>query len=385
MKVLIINDRPHQFSLLKGVSDNVFVKGIEIDIFIPNAGIFYSPKGKKAPLYLRPYSFFCRYRYTKSLFLRLFYRLYIYALARQYSAFDFQGLFVQDYIRIIPNLKRKNNLRIKVTVWGSDFYREAGGSYEDKDKIYSSCDIIHIGTQQMTDDFNKRYPSYANKIRIAHFGLDKLEKMKQMTPCEKKKLPSFLSQKDDKIVIVCGYNGIPAQRHITIIKALANLPSDLRKKLYIILPMTYGTPLDYKREVEKIISRTGLEYHIIDHYMSEEDLIKLRFRTDIAINIQETDAFAGSIQEHLMAGNLLVVGDWLPYHKIFKDNNIFVRYTQIEDLNNNLLWAIKNYKLLDDKLKNNSNSIYNFSSWKGVVGKWVDIYNELLGASQCNK
>lgn len=378
MKILIINDRPHQFSLLKSVSDKLLPRGINIDIIIPNAGIFYSSRGEKVPLLFRPYRYLCKYLYPKVILLRFFYGLYVYIIAKQYSAVDFQGLFVSDYVHIIDRLKRKYEQRIKVTVWGSDFYRQAGGTYEEKELIYKSSDIIHIGTQQMADDFISRYPHYSGKIRIAHFGLEKLEKIKKMLSSNERKLPSFLIHKNNKIVVVCGYNGSPAQQHSLIIEALERIPTDLKKKLFVVLPMTYGTPQDYEDAIKKKIKDSGVDFHIIDHYLSEEELIQLRLRTDIAVNIQITDAFAGSIQEHIMASNLLVVGDWLPYHKIFEENNIFVRYTKKDDLAQNLIWAIENYQIVKDKLQSNSEAIYNFSSWENAAEKWVRIYNELL-------
>lgn len=381
MKILIINDRPHQFSLLKGVSDNLFNKGINIDVFIINSGLFYSTKGvKKSPFFIL-YGFFCKFTYGRILIHKLFSHYLVYKIAKKYDAVDFQGLFVKNYLKIIPKLNMGLDKRIKVTIWGSDFYRQAGGTFEEKEKCFKYVDIIHIGTQQMADDFIGRYPQYKSKVRIAQFGLEKMEIMKQMCDLPQKNTPSFLNNMDDKTVIVCGYNGIPAQQHKIMIDALQRLPDDIKGKLFIVIPMTYGTPQDYKNEVKDLISKTQLEYHIIDYYMSEEELIALRFRTDIAVNIQTTDAFASSIQEHIMAGNLLVVGDWLPYHKIFEDNNIFVRFTTIEDLESNLIWAIDNYKKVSDKLKNNRMSIYNFSSWRGVVDKWVNIYKELLGIS----
>lgn len=377
MKVLIINDRPHQFSLLKGVSDNLYLHGVDIDIIIPNAGIFYSPKGEKAPFFYRPYRHLCKYLYPKVILLRLFYRLYVYFVAKRYSAVDFQGLFVKDYANIIKRLKSFCNQRIKVTIWGSDFYRQAGGSYEEKELIYQLSDIIHISTQQMADDFINSYPLYAGKIRIAHFGLERLKKMKEIISSEKRKIPSFLLQKDERLVVTCGYNGSPAQQHGLIIEALKKLPVEIKKKLFVVLPMTYGTSPDYCSVIKGLMGNSGLDYHIVDHYLSEEDLIQLRLRTNIAVNMQITDAFAGSIQEHIMAGNLLVVGDWLPYHRIFEDNNIFVRYTKKENLDENLKWAIDNYALVQDKLQNNSDAIYKFSSWDNIVEKWARIYYEL--------
>ncbi len=379
MKVLIINDRPHQLSLLKGVSDNMKQYGIFVDIFVLNAGIFYSPKSISAPpplLYI--YRKLCKWKYPRILIGILFCKFLVYRMSNQYDAIDFQGLFVPAYRGIIYKLKAKYGKRIKVTIWGSDFYRQAGGTYKEKEVCYINTDIIQISTYQMKQDFIKIYPQFENKIRVAHFGLDKLEKLKLLILSQNRRetLETF-GILDGDVVITCGYNGIPAQQHEIIIKAVEKLPLELRQNIFMILPMTYGTPPEYKKEIEEIIIKSQLKHFIIDKYISEEQLLQLRLRTDIAVNIQISDAFAGSIQEHLMAENLLVVGNWLPYHQIFEDNNIFVRYTEIDDLSQNIGWAIENYKLIKERLKNNSKAIYNFSSWKNASVKWADIYREL--------
>jgi glycosyltransferase involved in cell wall biosynthesis len=77
-----------------------------------------------------------------------------------------------------------------------------------------------------------------------------------------------------------------------------------------------------------------------------------------------------------MAGNLLVVGDWLPY-QILDENGIFVRRTSLEDLTTNIKWAIDNYLSMQETLKKNQAKMYQLSSWKYVSEKWANIYQEL--------
>ena len=375
MKVLLINRIPHQTPLLYNVCNNMLRHNIEVDLFNFNNGLYYSSRNKKISIFYKSYRMICSFSIVRKVFNRYFLKTIITNIARNYDVIDFQGLFTHQYIHIIPKVKQQGQ-KIIITIWGSDFYRQVGGTWEEKTTCYESCDIIHIATEQMKTDFVSKYPQFEQKMRVVHFGIAQLELLKELLKESNRLEDSFLSIPENAIVLSCGYNGIPVQQHESMIKALLALPIEMRNRLFILFPMTYGTPTGYIEKIESLLQGTKIRYKLFLRRLSLKELMTLRIKTNIAVNIQKTDAFAASIQEHIMAGNLLVVGDWLPY-QILEENGIFVRRTSFEDLTTNIKWAIDNYLSLQETLKKNQERMYHLSSWKYVSEKWANIYQEL--------
>lgn len=375
MKVLLINRIPHQTPLLYNVCNNMLRHNIEVDLFNFNNGLYYSSRNKKISIFYKSYRMICSFNKVRKVFNRYFLKTIITNIARNYDVIDFQGLFTHQYIHIIPKVKQQGQ-KIIITIWGSDFYRQVGGTWEEMTTCYESCDIIHIATEQMKTDFVSKYPQFEQKMRVVHFGIAQLELLKELLKESNRLEDSFLSIPENAIVLSCGYNGKPVQQHESMIKALLALPIEMRNRLFILFPMTYGTPTGYIEKIESLLQGTKIRYKLFLRRLSLKELMTLRIKTNIAVNIQQTDAFAASIQEHIMAGNLLVVGDWLPY-QILEENGIFVRRTSLEDLTTNIKWAIDNYLSLQEILEKNQERMYHLSSWKYVSEKWANIYQEL--------
>lgn len=375
MKVLLINRIPEQAPLLLNVCKNIYRHGIAIDLFNFKNGLFFSNTQNKLSIFYRLYTLICHCAFIRKYFNRFFLEGIILKLAKKYDVIDFQGLFTHQYIHIIPKVKQQGQ-RVIITVWGSDFYRQAGGTWEEMTPCYESCDIIHIATEQMKTDFISKYPQFEQKMRVVHFGIAQLELLKELLKESNRLEDSFLSIPENAIVLSCGYNGKPVQQHESMIKALLALPIEMRNRLFILFPMTYGTPTGYIEKIESLLQGTKIRYKLFLRKLSLKELMTLRIKTNIAVNIQQTDAFAASIQEHIMAGNLLVVGDWLPY-QILDENGIFVRRTSLEDLTTNIKWAIDNYLSMQEILEKNQERMYKLSSWNYVSEKWANIYQEL--------
>jgi hypothetical protein len=93
--------------------------------------------------------------------------------------------------------------------------------------------------------------------------------------------------------------------------------------------MTYGVPnAEYIGKLKTNLNRLNIPYYIFTKRLSENELADLRLMSDIALNIQITDAFSSSLVEHIYAGSTLVVGKWLPYSVFSKYG---IRYIAIEE------------------------------------------------------
>lgn len=375
MKVLLLHNTSFQIDLLKSVCDNMFVCGIGADIYNLRSGEFYSPANHTVPSFVKWINKLGNNRPMWKLKRIAFYYIYIYQLARKYDVLDFQGLFVSYYAKVIPQMRNRGK-RVIVTIWGSDFYRREKHMGNLLLPCLENANIIHLGTDQMKKDFLKVYPQYKNKIRICHFGLTQLDMLKSMLEGHLNYDADFMEIPQGKTVITCGYNGAREQRHHQIIDAISSLPEDVKDTLYLIVPMTYGGNAEYRGTVALKLRESGILHNIFTENLSLTEVMTLRIKSDIAVNIQTTDAFSGSIQEHIMAGSLLVVGDWLPY-EILDDHGIFLCKTSLDTLSQNVLWAIKHYKDKRPLLKENKEKIYSLSSWQSCASLWSDIYKEL--------
>lgn len=378
MRVLLINQiGHHQMALLRGVCDNVLAYHVEADLFNFHIGSFYRPTGRQKPLWFYVYKLLCVIASKPFLRRRLWkYALpfFVSELAKPYDVVDFQGLYSHAAMALVMMLKDRKKIRI--TVWGSDFYRQVGGSWSEKKKCFDISDLVIVATSQMRNDFLHTYPNLKDKIRIVNFGLPQLERLDEMLRNSDPLDASFLEIPKGAIVVTCGYNGIPTQQHLKMIEALTALPQEVKQELYVLFPMTYGLDANYLSVVKQSIQKMGIPYKILTERLPLDDLLTLRIMTDIAVNIQISDAMSASIQEHLMARNLLIAGNWLPY-SVFHENGIYYRTTSLDHLTNSVMWAVENYQSVKIFLRNNTEKIYRLSSWKYVAPKQADIYKEL--------
>ena len=102
-----------------------------------------------------------------------------------------------------------------------------------------------------------------------------------------------------------------------------------------------------------------------------QDIARLRIACDIVINVQTTDSLSASIQEHLMAGARLIVGDWLPYG-IFERIGADIRRVDTRAAITEALEA--NISRKPAARTACSQAIYDRSSWDSCIGQWMDLY-----------
>lgn len=255
-------------------------------------------------------------------------------------------------------------------VWGSDFYQR-GSNESLVFKTMDSCNLVIISTKNMVDDINKVKLIDNAKIRNCLFGLaplDLLVKMQHIGLAESKIKLGF---DPDDIIITCGYNGSPNQQHLYIISTLTRIVPNIARKLKLLIPMTYGGTREYHENIKKSLIESGLDYTIYDSFLSDETIAYLRKATDIMLQIQRSDAFSGSMLEHLFSQNIIITGSWLPYQSL-ADNNIY--YETIDDLSeldDKLISVLKNIESLSYTAKQlNTPDKFLPSLWSECIKDW---------------
>jgi hypothetical protein len=296
-------------------------------------------------------------------------------ISEKYSVVDIH-FFSPVYDSLIEYLKRKG-CKVKITIWGSDFYRVDNVRKEQQRRLYQLVDIIQVETQQIANDFLSNFAECSGKIRITHFGIGKLGILDELMKNQVRIYKTELDIPDDKVVITCGSGGSSGHRHSVMLDSISRIEQSLKNRIFLFIPMTYGGNNEYINEIREKANSMGLPYKIINTYLSEYDLCKIRIITDIFITIQITDALSSAIQEHLYTGALMISGEWLPY-KILSEGGIFYFTTKLESLTDTLTDTIKNHNYYKKKTLNNKLIIGNISSWNSRIPEWIKIYNELF-------
>lgn len=376
MKVLLLYQYLNHTSTVKSLADHLCSLGVDIECLdLPTLHFVSGKKGK--------YRFLQRINGILMKIGRgrriLTTRLKCNYILNQIQDFDIIDIHSYDlfYNNIIPDIKKKGKALI-IMVWGSDFYRATKEALERKRLGFAYADIIHLETESVRDDFIKVYPEFKSKIRVVPFGLDQLDRLKVSLESPLKEITLVSNEVyRNKLIVTCGYNGIKSQQHLLMIKAVLSLPDNIKSRLHLIVPFTYGGTEKYKKEVIDSLKNSGMPFTLLDKNLREGEVTELRRISHIVLNIQITDSFSASLQEHMMAGSVLIVGDWLPYD-VFDKAGLFTIKTSLEELTSKLFDVVSNYEEYTKKAKLNTEKIYNLSSWSIVANKWVEIYDESL-------
>lgn len=374
-RVLILYQFSNHNQLINALCENLNQNNVIADSFNTVSWRFSSFRNNKRPLLISilfPLMYIPKLR---GLILNIFRKKILVELSQFYSVIDIH-FFSSIYDELI-DVFLFHNKKVKITIWGSDFYRTDVARREVQRKYYHKVDTIHLGTLQMKNDFLQVYPECESKIRLAQFGIfqfdniDKLLKNKDVLFYKKElKLPN------DKINLICGLNGNEGHQHSLIIESIQKLTDEVKSQLFIIVPMTYGANTVYISQINNRLIQLGIPFIQLTHSLSVVDICKLRIVGDIVITIQKSDAFSAAVQEHIYAGGILIAGDWLPYGK-FDENGIHYKTTSLDNLSQSIEDCTLNFETDKSACFQNKTNIEKISSWKSTIKDWIAMYDEL--------
>ena len=177
MKILLL----YQFGNHAQMIDNLIIylnkNIIEADSFNIVNWQFQGGPNSKLPVVLKILKPFINIPKIRGILLILFQQKIIADLSNNYQLIDIH-FFSTNYDKIIPHLIEQNK-RIKITIWGSDFYRASKRRIEEQRQLFGLVDCIQVATTRMGMDFLEKFPEYSSKIRYAHFGMQQFDLMKE--------------------------------------------------------------------------------------------------------------------------------------------------------------------------------------------------------------
>lgn len=297
-------------------------------------------------------------------------------LKNHYDVVCVQALFKTqcEVIRWLPN----NNTFIVGAFWGSDFYKRSENKTENAlATAVSLCDRISVSTMTMRRDILNALVINEKIVRNCLFGLQPLELLFSSSHITKQLSKNFFTSDSNKFIITCGYNGHNQQQHLSIIKSLVSKAHLVPTNHLLIFPMTYGATFEYKAQVEEELSKSGFKYRILQDFLTNDEVVYLRKATDLFIQVQKTDAFSGSMQEHLFCQNVVITGGWLPYKALTEKGILFESIDNIKSLGDKFDYVLNNWELLSSKITAaNSPEKFRDSLWSVCIHNWYNMLNE---------
>lgn len=293
--------------------------------------------------------------------------------------YDLIHLHYVDFPDLIYGVILKYIMREKLVLsyWGSDLLRTEDKTLSFMGKFARFADFITFDNKDLEIKFKTKY-KWAQKVssETILFGLSILDKINKKCKSE---LPINIRKHwripEDKIVIAVGYNGIPQQQHIAVLRVIDKLDEEYKKKIFLLLQMTYGGTRAYRKQVITEAKKTGCQYMEIQKFLTDDEIADLRIMTDIYINAQKTDAFSGSVCENLFSGTLLINAKWLCYQE-FKEHDF--KYLEFQNINEINQLVKKAFEQKFD-VSENKKLIWKLRSWKYCSLKWEKMYQKVIG------
>lgn len=310
--------------------------------------------------------------------VRRYYRFFLYNKIIKtlplYDVVHFHFISIDSYF-IIEQFKKNTTSKIILSIWGSDMYRVNSTSEKGFIEACQKADALTFTNQKSIDYFKMKYNWNKNNLKLCRFGLTPLENLKKLTTtrveCKKQ-----LNWNPKKRAVTIGYNLNSAQQHLEILTQFDNdSTKELMDEIQLILPITYGGTPKYKNQLLEKLKQLPFEYIFYDTFLTDEKVAQIRKASDIMIQLQLTDQFSGSMQEHLYSRNVVITGSWLPYRTMKENGAWFIEIDKLEELAKVIPVIIKDFEKYELKTKNNPQVISELSSWDKNIYSWIDLYN----------
>lgn len=306
------------------------------------------------------------------IYLYLFRKQFIKKHIRQDDILDIH--FVEPYYsKYLLNLSNK----LICSLFGSDLYRTNDNQKQQQKSLFAKANKIVL-SENMVPYFEKHFGEMQSKYCFNQYGsarLDQIIKQKQnFSPIE---IKNRLNIALDRTIITCGYNNKKEQQHLSIIEQLNKTSKEFKEKAFLIFPMTYGdVQSEYINLVKNALIQGQIPFLLLEKHLSDQEVVELRLISDITINTQTTDALASSIKEAFAAGDIVLVGDWLPYN-IYEELGVIFEKINFETLTICLEQIITSLKVRKEILIKNEKIIENFACWNSLTLKWLNLYNSI--------
>jgi len=250
-------------------------------------------------------------------------------------------------------------------------------------------DAVHL----ISDEFEEKYFSIfgsPEKCFRARYGTPiDFTLLDSISADEEKSFQKEYGIDNHKLCLICGFYAKPEKQHYYIIDEILALKDASRKKIQLVIPLTYGFP-DYRNQVIQYAHNKlsgKVDFTCLTEYLDDREVACLRRISDVVINLSKVDCLAATMLESIFAGAILINGSWLPYG-IFKKHGIFD--IKINACKPGILSSLIENIIIDfphqkSKCINNSEKIRAISSWDKNIHDWIKIYKTLSNKTEISR
>ena len=289
-----------------------------------------------------------------------------------------RSIIVLSYLFI-----QKYSLKTIATFWGGEFESQkilySKGLYRVfLKKFLNKVDVITYGTTEGFVELTN-FGLGEKKLKKTIYGSDILKEIQNLlSVSSKKKCKSNLGIESNKTTITIGYSGKQIHQHLKVINALIhnNHFMKIKNSFVFIIPFTYGGNELYMSQIKDELTKNDLNYLIINTKCNEKEIAEIRIASDIMVQATLFDGRSSSIIEFLLAGSIMISGDWLPY-KLFKEKLIhFYEVEKFDRINfpKLVISVHKNIHMELEKSANNSQKWGFNETWERTIDKWISLY-----------
>jgi hypothetical protein len=275
--------------------------------------------------------------------------------------------------------------KVVCSFWGSDLLRSSGvESYVPVSIALERADAITVQTVELREIILCKFGRHLRpKIHCCLFPTDAASYQRIAALClqglgGRANAKKQLGLPDGRIIIGIGHNGDLGDKHLDILTGLERLPGDVKRRVFLVLPMTYGLAPSYARTVDAACQRSGFEYLILKEFLSRDALAALRVAVDITIYMPESDAMSAAALESIYAGNVLVAGAWLPYGLYRRLGLPFVEIEDYGRLAQVIPSLLDRSRVSEPELNRIQKRIECSFCADGTAPAWMDMYRSLV-------
>lgn len=309
----------------------------------------------------------------QGLFNNLLGKRYFKKIIDKYDIVDFQSFPTSQYG--LADYCISQNKEFIISFWGSDAMLADNEELHEMKRYLDYSKAIKLNEKigkKLCDYYNNFSLDYTNKFTGTIKGITNGNKdiflLNSLTEEDVNKLKRlFCNEGKNKLLVTIGYNGIPMQNQDKVINLLSTLPTEVKNKIHIILPMTYNTPPEHLFLVKSLACKTGVTYTILEKFLSNKEVCVLRKITDIFIMMEDIDGFSGSVRSHVYCQNVCLIGDWLDYP--MEKEGVFYLKVNWDNLYNKFIEVISHYEDFHEKCLLNKEKMLPFMAWD----KYIDL------------
>lgn len=378
MNILLLYCYYHHHQMVERMASSMSDYGVGVDVLCMDNLHFVNNTNSKLGLFCQILLHYCETRQSGFLYKvikRLFSKLILRSLIIRYDLIDYH-MYALKYLLYMRFCVEKG-IPFDITPWGSDVMRADEEALKKKRYGFEHCRYIKA-TENIQEVVNKKYSSFfSDKLRTVYFGNNDYETIDHVNDTYNGDVKiireDFIPEAREKMIITCGYNGIQKQNHLRILDAIKRIGPQLKDRIFLLLPMTYGATDDYLREVEEAAKDLAVSFKLFPSRLSSQDIAKIRLVSDVVVNMQDTDAFSGSLQDHLYCKNVLIVGEWLNYVPLDNADVYYIK-TSYDSLTDNITKVLTDLATYKQNCEDNYIKMKQLTSWECVLPRWADSY-----------